>query len=187
MKCKYFLFLIVFISFLVACKSRSKKEDSIIVSTLDKKDLINTTITIGPEFDSVSSKAYGECDCCMSDLSFIDENKFIYVTYCLDNTDYLKGKYEVKNNSIILNFDSMYVNRFEPIDEIDSKEKVEYRKEKMHDINTKVVWKSFWNKNNFCIYSEGAIKEYGYIDSTYDSKKYIADFKSDTIYKLLFE
>ena len=84
-------------------------------------------------------------------------------------------------------FTPFIVNRFEPTEELDSKEKVEYRKEKMQDINTKVVLKSFWNKNNFCIYSEGNIKEFGYIDTTYDSKKYITDFKSDTIYKMLFD
>ncbi|MNY24253.1 hypothetical protein D3C86_1579570 [compost metagenome] len=60
---------------------------------------------IGPDLDSVNASVVAECDCCASDLAFINDSVFLYVELCLGGDVYIKGKYRTFGNLLILQTD----------------------------------------------------------------------------------
>ncbi|MNU80502.1 hypothetical protein D3C71_701350 [compost metagenome] len=57
---------------------------------------------IGPEIDSTQPKIVADCDCCASDLAFINDSSFIYIARCLEGDIYVKGNYLTFGKHLIL-------------------------------------------------------------------------------------
>jgi hypothetical protein len=85
-----------------AAKENTQKKEIIIAQKLD---LSNQSMSIGPYFNTTKCEIEIECDCCASDLLFIDEKRFVYIAYCLESDSYLKGIYEASDTAITLHFD----------------------------------------------------------------------------------
>jgi len=74
-----------------------------------------------PEFDSTNLVATGACDCCSANAVFLDDTCFVYVGYCDDGSTYSKGKYQLSEEGLVLNFDNITVEKSYPeTDEMDS-------------------------------------------------------------------
>lgn len=85
------LFAIICI-LLFAC---SNAKDSRKTKVLFKKlSLTNKVLSYGPEFDSISFKVAGGCDCCYSDYLFLNDSLFLGIDYCLDGDGYYLGYYK---------------------------------------------------------------------------------------------
>lgn len=76
-----------------------------LVTITQKLDLSNQSMEIGPSINSSNCEITRECDCCASDLLFIDNKRFVYIAYCLESDSYLKGIYEANDTAITLHFD----------------------------------------------------------------------------------
>jgi len=66
---------------------------------------------VAPEFDTLSCKALGACDCCADLVLFVNDSVFITVEYCTHNNDHYKGTYKIKNNTVYFYCDSLDLNR----------------------------------------------------------------------------
>lgn len=72
-------------------------------------DMSGKVFFIGPEIDSVKADIVAACDCCASDLAFIDSTSFIYIERCLGGDVYVKGHYLAFGNTLLLQTDKEYV------------------------------------------------------------------------------
>jgi hypothetical protein len=70
-----------------------------------KLDLSNQSMSIGPYFNTTKCEIEIECDCCASDLLFIDDKRFVNIAYCVESDSYLTGIYEANDTTITLHFD----------------------------------------------------------------------------------
>jgi hypothetical protein len=67
-----------------------------------------------PEFDSTNLVATGACDCCSSNIAFLDDSIFLNIDYCEDGCTYVKGKYRYDNQQLVLNYDSVTIEKIYP-------------------------------------------------------------------------
>jgi hypothetical protein len=66
------------------------------------KDLSGTCFFLGPGLDSSNMEILAPCDCCGSNLAFVDDSLFIYESLCLEEDIYSKGNYLRVGNLLIL-------------------------------------------------------------------------------------
>lgn len=71
------------------------------------QQLTNKIFELGP--DKKDCKIYGECDCCTSDLYFLDEKKFALVDYCTFESILTTGEYKFINGKLTLTFSQLTV------------------------------------------------------------------------------
>lgn len=101
-------FLILSILLLAACAQKKDLNIPVLVPELlaeRNTEFSGKFFFMGPELDSVHAEVVADCDCCASDLAFIDDSTFLYVELCLGGDVYIKGKYQVFGNLLILQTD----------------------------------------------------------------------------------
>ena len=64
--------------------------------------LTGMVFELGP--DKKDCKIYGECDCCTSDLYFLDDQKFALMDYCESDVILMTGDYKVLMGKLTLTF-----------------------------------------------------------------------------------
>jgi len=82
----------------------------LLVTTLSQgtgQQLTKKIFKLGP--DKMDCKIYGECDCCTSDLYFLDDKKFALVDYCTFEEVLTTGDYKIMNGKLILTFKQLSV------------------------------------------------------------------------------
>lgn len=100
--------MIVSIILLAGCSGKKNVTIPVIVPELlaeRNTDFSGKLFFIGPDLDSVHGEVVAECDCCASDLAFMSDSTFLYVELCLGGDVYIKGKYRVFGNLLILQTD----------------------------------------------------------------------------------
>lgn len=105
---KYLLFVLCFCA--IGCSffetnTTTQKATNKEAMITQKIDLSNLVMSIGPYFNTTKCEIEIECDCCASNLLFIDDKRFVYIAYCLESDSYLKGIYEANDTTITLHFD----------------------------------------------------------------------------------
>ena len=60
-------------------------------------------------FDEENCQDLSQCDCCTSDLIFINAKLFYYIPACEGSNYYYKGQYKVTTETLTLNFDPIEV------------------------------------------------------------------------------
>jgi hypothetical protein len=65
---------------------------------------------LADDFSDDKCEAFGECDCCTSDIFFTSADRFCYISRCISGDSYFSGTYSVKSNKLNLNFDKKSVN-----------------------------------------------------------------------------
>jgi hypothetical protein len=108
------VFLIIIL--LQACANTSQtdlKKDS---SAIDRERhlLTGKLYFFAPEFDSTHLVATGACDCCSADVVFLDDSSFLSIDYCDEGCSYVKGKYQIDDQGLTMNYDSLTVEKFFP-------------------------------------------------------------------------
>ena len=100
---------IAFILLLSACRQPSQtvsasvsKTDSI--APVPALHVAGQSYRFGPSVDSTSCKVIAPCDCCVSDIAFADDKKFIAIFYCLHQDSYAHGTYRIDGDKVYLDF-----------------------------------------------------------------------------------
>ena len=70
--------------------------------TFNNSELSNSTFFIGPELDSIDADVIADCDCCASNLAFVNDSSFLYEILCLGGNSYIKGRYVLSGDVLIL-------------------------------------------------------------------------------------
>lgn len=99
-------------AFTLACSKESAQQKvkiAIPVVHFEQTDLSGKVFFIGPEIDSVNARIVADCDCCASDLAFVDSTSFIYIERCLGGDVYVKGHYLTLGSLLFLRTDKDYV------------------------------------------------------------------------------
>lgn len=78
-----------------------------IASSATGQSVTGQVFSLGPE--KQNCKAYGECDCCMSHLYFLDEKDFALVDYCECMKEISTGTYTFQSQTITLIFKQIVV------------------------------------------------------------------------------
>jgi len=90
-------------------QSKQKTDLSFLKFKAQGNQLSGKLFLLGPQLDSIAVEAIAGCDCCASDLAFINDSVFTFVVLCLGGDDFYKGKYSITPGAILLNFDDEYV------------------------------------------------------------------------------
>ncbi len=102
--------------FLNACSNPPQalvNKDSL-ASEMNRHALDGKLYFFAPEFDSTHLVATGECDCCSANIAFLDDSIFLNIDYCEDGCTYGKGKYQINDQELTLNYDSVTVEKIYP-------------------------------------------------------------------------
>lgn len=151
-------------------------------------DIVGQLYFYGPELDSVTCKATGSCDCCTSNLLFLNDSAFVALDYCIGGNTYYKGTYKIDKNSITFKSDSLRVDIEDNWQiETDTTGKnlpasfIKVRKDRIFDFK----WTSFYFRNRLCF--KTSFNEYSTPDN--DSKQnFITAANADSIWiKLMVE
>ena len=114
------LFLaIISICTLICCESCTGPSGSPIKQDSSTRIGLSNSLTgklylFAPEFDSTNLVATGECDCCSANIAFTDDSHFLNIEYCEDGSSYTMGKYQLDDSTLMLNFDSVTVEKYFP-------------------------------------------------------------------------
>lgn len=148
-----------------------------------KDNFIGKLYVVGPSI--FENKVELGCDCCSSNIYFVNKNRFIEVSYCLDGDTYLMGVYQVNENRIEFVYDNKSLSKENTWEqEIDSTStSSEFNYVENSGIKRKVVWKIKVNHNYF----ETSEKEFSEInESNKDEflKMIQEDYKVKNYFKL---
>lgn len=130
----------------------TKKENQKTSSKISKEEpkfentFKNHLYVVAPHLDDFGNLELG-CDCCLSEVYFVDSERFIYVYYCLDGDDFLIGDYSVNKDGLVLTFKgerlSLEYNTYEVIEDTTNtiENTIKYKLDKIED--GKTIWTSF--------------------------------------------
>lgn len=172
MKCKLFIGILITISFISCNENRIDKKN------YSFHDFIYQEYILGPNLDSTSLNVFGECDCCLSDLIFIDSTNFYFYNNCDDHSSYYKGNYIVIKDSLKLVFNTTLVDKYEPIDEIYATDSIIYSTAQFKANEFIYDFRIFSIKEKTCILKGGIVTEFGTIKNA-DQPKSINKFNKD--------
>lgn len=101
-----FVFVPAFVTMLFSCSGNSSGSFPIPLWKLPKQNNIfsGERYFVGPTFDSSKVVIVADCDCCASDLGFINDSTFVLVSYCIDGDSYFSGTYCVFNDCLLMRF-----------------------------------------------------------------------------------
>lgn len=66
---------------------------------------------LSDHFSKETCEVDAACDCCASDLIFLNKRQFALIDRCLHNDTYLRGTYVIKGEGITLNFRPVVVSQ----------------------------------------------------------------------------
>ena len=98
----YFFFTVIFLTACNSGKPLSIAKIKIDFIDAHKTDLSETVFFIGPELDSTAVDIIADCDCCASNLAFVNDSSFIYIELCMGGNSYIKGSYILFGDLLIL-------------------------------------------------------------------------------------
>lgn len=94
---------------LAACRQPSQNSSATVSKTdsiapIPPLHLSGQSYRFGPSIDSTNCKINAPCDCCVSDIAFADDNKFVAVFYCLFDDTYAHGTYRIDGDKVYLDY-----------------------------------------------------------------------------------
>ena len=105
------LCFVILLLFLSSCHNAAMSDHYFSTSFMNKGDinLSNKLFFIGPQIDTLKMDISADCDCCASNLAFVNDSIFVFESLCLEGDDYFKGTYYKFKNLIFLKFDPLSV------------------------------------------------------------------------------
>ncbi|MCE2994404.1 MAG: hypothetical protein ACK5RG_17845 [Cyclobacteriaceae bacterium] len=64
---------------------------------------------LSEQYDENKCEVVALCDCCATDLFFINKKEFVMVSRCLFDNTFSKGKYRIKNNLLTLKYNKIHI------------------------------------------------------------------------------
>lgn len=80
-----------------------------LVRTGISQDLSGQVFLIAEQFNDDKCEVVADCDCCGTELFFVSDKKFVFVSRCLSGDSYLSGTYALKMNKLTLTFGKKYL------------------------------------------------------------------------------
>ena len=185
------LFFFISLLILTSCKDdKSSKQE--LKSLLNEESLNENNKIIDNFFGKLyvvgpsifENKVELGCDCCSSNIYFVDKIRFIEIAYCLDGDTYLKGIYKVNENTIEFVYDKKSLSKENTWEqEVDSTSTApEFNYVENTDIKRMVVWKIKVNKKYF----ETSDREFSEINES-NKDEFLKNIKEDTKVKDYFK
>lgn len=142
------------------------------------KNLNGSVFFIGPELDSVNVEIVADCDCCASNLAFMNDTSFVYVERCLGGDVYVKGNYLVFGSLLMLHTGNDIVSSEDNyVSEIESVPIYEViRQEEAYHVYTISNWKG----KQVITYSKDDYSEYG-ISTRISINRFLEEFRKEKI------
>ncbi len=159
--------------------SGKKTEVSFPVPAFERADLSGEVFFIGPEIDSVKAEIVADCDCCASDLAFINDSSFIFISRCLEGDIYVKGTYLTFGEQLILRTSGKIVEseHILSISDIEIPTTYEAHEDKIAYINYRI---SELKGKQFITYSKDDYTEYG-IRTDESLRVFLKEFEDETV------
>lgn len=104
------IIVVLLLAGMVSCSEKKRHYDLEFNNPFHiKNDFAESLYFLGPEVDSAKTEILAQCDCCASDLAFINDSVFVYVVRCLGGDVFLKGNYQPVPYGILLRYDDDFV------------------------------------------------------------------------------
>jgi hypothetical protein len=71
--------------------------------------LTGQVFILADDFSDDKCEAFGECDCCTSDIFFLSSDKFCYISRCISGDSYFTGTYSTDSSKLKLTFHKEYI------------------------------------------------------------------------------
>ena len=173
-----------------ACNSRtnSNKTHDNSASTTTVKSLAGQVYFFAPEFDTTACEANGACDCCSSNTLFLDNTKFITICYCESNEQIFKGSYQIDNDKVHLQYDTLEVDKeynWEIEAETAGTVKTEYFIKTQKTEANKITLTALTCKGQVCFKTGDKEISYGSLDKKTAMDKHIERLKDQGIWNKL--
>ena len=98
---------------LFACNTKTNsnrtEDNSALTTTI--RSLAGQVYFFAPELDSASCEAIDACDCCASNVLFLDDTNFVTISYCESDEQIFRGTYKIDNYEVYLQYDSIEVDK----------------------------------------------------------------------------
>jgi hypothetical protein len=176
--------LVVWLAFTLLSSSCNKNAKSykkaLVESEIHISELSNKVYLFGPSLDSTTLQLQTGCDCCTSNLAFLRDSTFIYVSYCLEGDDYSKGKYSVQGKEISLHFDPLRVTQsFGFIAD------TSYKVSKVPP-STSVVKITSYKAKPVLVYEVDGVKEFGLEEASVSLDEFVKGLRADSLWQKLY-
>lgn len=170
--------------FALACSKESNRQKgkfTFPVLHLEGTDLSGEVFFIGPEIDSVKADIVADCDCCASDLAFINDSSFIFIARCLEGDTYVKGNYLTFGELLFLKTAGKTVvsEHTLSVSDIEIPTSYETHKDKIAYINYRI---SELKGKQFITYSTDTYTEYG-IRTDESIRIFLKEFEDEKVLK----
>lgn len=99
---------------LASCKDKKSEEKPSIPTKKIMKPIIvlkGANYFFAPEFDTEKCEGIADCDCCSSNILFLDDLHFVVVYPCESDESVSRGTYRILNGKVILSHDTLQVNQ----------------------------------------------------------------------------
>lgn len=179
------LYLFILIVALFSCDSESSSRYHDFTPAFLSKDTIalnNKLFFIGPQIDTMKMDIRADCDCCASNLAFVNDSIFVFESFCLEGDDYFKGSYFKFRNLIFLKFHPISVSAIHY-----PGEDQETTWEKVSDSVSYSLLEFSTLKSEWVISasSYGTDSDYGMCNRTISAGKFLDRLKSDGVWEKL--
>ncbi|MNJ84864.1 hypothetical protein D3C87_23260 [compost metagenome] len=183
---RFFVFILG--AFTISCSGSSSKQKVMVpISPIqfETVDLSGEVFFIGPEIDSLHAEVVAECDCCASDLAFINDSSFIFIVRCLEGDTYVKGNYLTFGDQLILRTNGEVVVSENTLSYSDIEIPTSYKASK-----DKVTYISYtlstWKGKQFITYSKDDYIEYG-IRTDESMRVFLKQFEDEKVLRDFLE
>lgn len=174
-------------AFLLACSKPSDKKTEVSFPSpqFERTDLSGEVFFIGPDIDSVHAEIVADCDCCASDLAFINDSSFIFIARCLEGDIYVKGNYLVFGEHLILKTagETVTSEHTLSISDIEIPTTYEAQKDKIAYISYRI---SELKGKQFITYSTDDYTEYG-IRTNESLRVFLKEFEDEKVLREFLE
>lgn len=179
------LFLFILAIALFSCNAESSSGSHNFAPAFLSKDTIdlsNKLFFIGTQIDTLKMDIRADCDCCASNLAFVNDSFFVYELLCLEGDDYFKGTYVKFRNLVFLKFHPIMVSSIHyPGTEMEStwekeSDSVSYSALEFSTLKSEWVLSASYH---------GTDTDYGMCNRTISVTKFLERLKSDGIWSKL--
>ncbi|MDI9858065.1 hypothetical protein [Flectobacillus roseus] len=103
------LLLSIFFIGLIACNTKTSNLKTEVKKVTLIKNLAGKVYFFAPDLDTTTCEAFGACDCCTSNILFLNNKDFVTISYCVTDQQIAKGTYHIDNDKVYLQYDSLKV------------------------------------------------------------------------------
>lgn len=173
---------------LFACNTKNNNNSTKYTSITTIKSLIGQVYFFAPELDTTICEATGACDCCSSNVLFLDKTNFVTISYCESDQQIFRGTYRLENDKVYLNYDTLEVDReynWEMETDTTGTVKTEYFIKTQKAEANKIILTALICKGQVCFKTGDKEISYGSLDRKTSLDKHIQRLKDQGIWDKL--